>query len=359
MSATNVERQRLDFIDVARGGAAIVVLLEHALHACFPAYKTFSESYFMLGEVAIFVFFMISGFVIPMSLEEGRGVANFWTRRFFRLMPIYWLSLALAFICLPLGLPGPSNVSAGDWKSWLANVFLLQERLDRPAVLGVYWSLHYELGLYVVFSILAGCKLLGRIGVWAFVSFLVFRAIPFSSLSRGTPAVLTYHQAILLAVAFGFLAYRFVSGRFSRTVFYSLTAGVFAVLLVRWTANRLYFPTAQSFDVLLRWTMTLGLACGAFIFLLEAPPHWMPRIGCWLGRRSYPIYLLHPMAESFLWVLNWPSWAYLLGSVILAIAFADIAHRLVERPAINFGRWLERRSTATVAKSRVELKRAA
>jgi peptidoglycan/LPS O-acetylase OafA/YrhL len=343
MSTTATHRRRLDFIDVARGVAAMIVLLEHALHGVFPAYKQFSEAHFMVGEAAILTFFMISGFVIPMSLEEGRSVATFWKRRCFRLLPVYWLSLVTAWLCFPLGLPGPTNVPPNDWMSWLANAFLLQERLDRPAVLGVYWSLHYELNLYIAFSVLALSGILGRIGVWTFVAVLIARALPISSLTRGTPAVVTYNQAILLAAAFGFIAYRYVAGKMSRAGFYTLAAGVLGVVLFRWTFNRFYFPTSESAAGLLRWTATLGLAGGAFILLLETPPHRLPRVGCWLGRRSYPIYLLHPMAGGFIWVQNWHPVPFLFGAIALTLLFAEMAHRFVERPAIALGRRLEAR----------------
>ncbi len=64
-------RVRLDFLDVARGAAALLVLVEHGLHECVPGYLEFSKRNVVVGQAAILVFFMISGFVIPMSLEEG------------------------------------------------------------------------------------------------------------------------------------------------------------------------------------------------------------------------------------------------------------------------------------------------
>src|SRR5436189_243529 len=64
---------RLDFLDVARGVAALLVMVEHGLHSSLPGYFEQSKSSIIIGQAAILVFFMISGFVIPLSLEEGRS----------------------------------------------------------------------------------------------------------------------------------------------------------------------------------------------------------------------------------------------------------------------------------------------
>ena len=71
-------QKRFEFRDVARGVAAMLVLVEHGLHLCLPGYLQLSRAYIVTGQAALLVFFMISGFVIPMSLVQGKSDAQLW-----------------------------------------------------------------------------------------------------------------------------------------------------------------------------------------------------------------------------------------------------------------------------------------
>jgi peptidoglycan/LPS O-acetylase OafA/YrhL len=158
-------RERLDFLDAARGGAAMLVLAEHGLHACVPGYLEFSRANVIIGQAAIVVFFMVSGFVIPMSLEGGGSNATFWLRRFFRLFPVYWLSIALAYAYLRAGgTLGGVGVKLSDTASWLSNLVLAQGCLNRPNVWEVFWTLPYELMIYAACSVLFLFGLMRRVG---------------------------------------------------------------------------------------------------------------------------------------------------------------------------------------------------
>ena len=74
---------RLAELDTLRGIAAIMVLLLH-----FGIFK--------YGGAGVDLFFIISGFVIFMSIERSRNLKAFWRSRFVRLYPSYWLSIAIA-----------------------------------------------------------------------------------------------------------------------------------------------------------------------------------------------------------------------------------------------------------------------
>src|SRR6266480_3962126 len=87
---------RLGFLDVARGLAALLVLLSHAF-GHLPAAAA-------LGRTGVLLFLVVSGFIIPASLEQGGSNARFWLRRFFRLFPLYWASIALAYAGCRAGL---------------------------------------------------------------------------------------------------------------------------------------------------------------------------------------------------------------------------------------------------------------
>ncbi len=86
--------RRFDFIDSARGIAALAVIAEHLYEARSPWFYTFSQTGFSLGAFGVTLFFLVSGFIIPVSIEKA-GLKRFWIARVFRLYPLYWLSLGL------------------------------------------------------------------------------------------------------------------------------------------------------------------------------------------------------------------------------------------------------------------------
>src|SRR5438128_3067363 len=107
------ESTRLDFLDGLRGFAALVVFLSHAIGRVSPAFHDFTYSRFDMGSFGVTVFFLCSGFIIPVSLERQGSLRSFWLRRIFRLYPLYWFSIALFLLCYLAGLnPLPHDFEA-------------------------------------------------------------------------------------------------------------------------------------------------------------------------------------------------------------------------------------------------------
>jgi len=77
---------RLGYLDTLRGISAVVVVIHH-LHLGFARNLPFD-----LGKFGIFMFFAISGYIIPKTLRPGptwETVKAFVIKRFFRLYPTY------------------------------------------------------------------------------------------------------------------------------------------------------------------------------------------------------------------------------------------------------------------------------
>ena len=74
----------------------------------------------------------------------------------------------------------------------------------------------------------------------------------------------------------------------------------------------------------------------------------------WIGRRSYGIYLIHPLALTVCTKLvpdGVPARALVvgIGCLVLTLVASDVAHRLVEQPFIRLGRrWSARPGTERV-----------
>jgi peptidoglycan/LPS O-acetylase OafA/YrhL len=142
---------RYDHIDALRAFAALLVLWRHAEGLFDPAGLTafgkWAFSFIDPGRVGVVLFFAVSGFVIPSSLQGTRveGTRKFLIRRFFRLYPAYWLSIPIGWLAIhwlggePLA---PLTI--------IANTTMLHELFGFPDVIGVYWTLVLELAFYAL-----------------------------------------------------------------------------------------------------------------------------------------------------------------------------------------------------------------
>lgn len=336
-------KERLGFLDVARGVAALFVLAEHGLGACFPELVPSVLGNGSLGRAGVILFLIISGFIIPASLEQGGSNARFWLRRFFRLFPAYWLSIAVAY---GYGLlPGPSDLEvslgAGDW---LLNLTMLQGFFGRPNVWGVFWTLQLELLIYVSCSLLFAARLLRRADQIACLAFLAYAVIGLARpLCFGKPFGINGQRFLYFAPLVGLVAHSFTTGRFGRSAL--LTGGVCQIFMVGaiWSLNHALFPLEMTSSCLGELACTWGIAYACFFLLLALRSCTMPAAGCWLGRISYSVYLLHPFVLVVLSRAQLPPWAFLSGLLLGTLILAQTSYWLVELPGIALGRALERR----------------
>src|SRR4030095_2287642 len=98
MSTSTPGKIRIGELDALRGLAALAVMIFHYTghygknvgHVDRPLLEL------ALGNYGVQLFFMISGFVIFMTIEKTRTAMDFVVTRFSRLYPAYWASLLIA-----------------------------------------------------------------------------------------------------------------------------------------------------------------------------------------------------------------------------------------------------------------------
>lgn len=339
MEVSSRPGDRLAFLDVARAVAAGLVVLAHGLHQCVPGSLDWCLANLEPGRAGVVSFLLISGFVIPPSLERT-SQGRFWLRRLFRLWPAYWLSIAAASAYLAFA--GPSPALPDDPRAWAANLTMLQGFFGVRDVWDVFWTLRLELLVYASCSALAACGLLSRVGLRAGVALLLlYFAFAMSRPLRGKP--FPYHEPWLLYLAplMGLIARRYWEGRVGRRPFYAFVVAQPAALVCVWAAHLLWLPDHANTPLL--WTMLCnwGLAYVCFLGLLELRHRRMPAAVAWAGRVSYPVYLLHPLVLLLLAPLALPAWAHLPALFALSLLLATLAHSAVETPGIALGRSAE------------------
>ena len=92
---------RIIELDALRGIAAIFVLIYHYTYRYNSLYGhsgILEELGFYWGKQGVQLFFMISGFVIFLSLNHLKKPMDFIVSRFSRLYPPFWIAIACTFL---------------------------------------------------------------------------------------------------------------------------------------------------------------------------------------------------------------------------------------------------------------------
>lgn len=331
------DRGRLEELDALRGLAALGVVIYH--------YTTFYQWQhghqqplgfgFPAGNYGVHLFFLISGFVIFMTLDRARSAADFAVSRFSRLFPAYWTALALtALVVYAIGMPQQRP----DVATLLANTTMLQEILGFEDVDGSYWTLQVELFFYAQMLCWFSLRQLHRIP-WVVAGWLLLTLGYALALRKGWH--FSYTARVLLNLlyipyfALGILFYRLHVARGSRAV------NVAIILACLVTIRVAYEPV--YFAVALFCTAVFGL-------FLAGGLRWLrQRVFLFFGAISYSLYLLH-QAIGFAVIhrlerLGVHSLAAISLALGLAVALATVLNRCVERPAMRAirQRWQARR----------------
>lgn len=338
---------RLAELDALRGIAAMAVVLFHYFtkyeelfgHNTPPVFSLPWGSYdgvhlFSLGHYGVNLFFMISGFVIFMTLERTKAPMDFVVSRFSRLFPAYWAAVALTFsVVFVLGLPG-KEVS---FAQALANFSMVQSFFNVPHVDGVYWTLEVELLFYAWAFLAYRLGWLHRVHALLLAA-MALRLIYFlaAEFFRVDLPWIVSRYLILNFIAWfsiGVMVYRLsgrASGHCTRRADLSVVACAIALL-----------ATVHSL-----WIGLLALALSAVLW--GAASGHLPWLGnrvlLGLGTISYTLYLVH---ENIGWAVmrpiqaaGWSSKLSILVALILSLVLATLLTWLIERPAMA---WIRKR----------------
>lgn len=313
---------RLRTLDGLRGLAALSVLLFHYTVA-FPRF--FQDALpalfsFEIGAYGVHLFFVISGFVILMSLERSQG-RGFIRSRFLRLYPVFWASLLLTSVVLAQSSWTDFSPSVFDA---FANFGMLHDYLKAEPFDGVYWSLSYELGLYFFLYMIFRTK--NERWVSWLPAYMAASTVMFSFLAPFIP------HPLHLALVFNKYGYLFGCGL---ALFLIRQNGVKPQWLLVLVAAPLIAMIEDGVGGGLVVALIVALSSGAVLVptrfsLLQTP------VLLFLGTISYALYLTHQMIGYDLLVrLETAGWPWLAAFLVTSGVMVCIASALtfgVERP---------------------------
>jgi len=155
------EAQRLDGAQILRAVAAGAVLVHHTLQQSNGATSRLAPHWLTTaGAAGVDLFFVISGFIMAWIAfrRPGRepGPGRFVVDRLTRIVPLYWLCCAAMLALAAVGFLRSADLSPGS----VVQSLLLIPHEGR--LLGVAWTLEYELLFYAVFALFLPLRSLTR-----------------------------------------------------------------------------------------------------------------------------------------------------------------------------------------------------
>jgi len=333
-----------------RAVAVGLVALAHWTLADFP-----------LGEVGRLPLFVLSGYLISGIIWKnniywggasgwGRRLGIFYTRRFLRIIPPYYVALALGAL-LPLA-------ALHQYPGWFllpASNLLCYQLRHWPEGVGHYWSMAVEEQFYLLWPLLLGFIKRRAGWLWLLVVFSVaYRAYSVCYQVPATPVFATVMlPASLDLFALGALLRLHTAA--ARGAAAPAAPWPAWPALATWAAwALLWLGTRQSLPAEQLWIIAypiLGAVAGYFTlrWLMRSPPQarWLAHPGAqWLGQRSYGLYLYHLMLPVFYQRLvyhllpaasPWRQWwlgplPTVLVLTPLALALCAVSWRWLEAP---------------------------
>ncbi len=351
---TITAKPRLDYLDSIRALAALGVAYMHS-SLSLVAFARPAETgivhalthFVDTGKIGVIAFFLVSGFVIPMSLRTGvpgaQALRDFALGRFFRLYPAYWLSVALAFFTYFHG-----SFAQCSLRRLILNSTMFQGFFGGISInmVGVYWTLQIEWLFYILCMLLLALGWISRPGRILAVCFACM-------LCALTLAVLRFasHRAWPVAAPLGLSVMLVGTLWRMHTVDGSPAARRYArlAIVIFVTAIPLISVLAYSFnagydETWYRYTLCYWFAVAAFLLLTgRLRITWKPLT--MVGRASFSLYLFFEFVQMLmLRTLPYRGIAarslhlWLLMEAVVACAFSWILYTCLESPCIALGR---------------------
>ena len=314
-------------LDALRGIAALAVVAFHYTTQYGQQYGHATPLGFGFppGNYGVNLFFLISGFVIFMTLERTRTAMDFVVSRFSRLYPAYWAAMALtALVVYKLGMPA-QQVTPHDL---ILNLTMFQQILGAEHLDGSYWTLQVELFFYaqmLLWFVLGQLKRIHFIIVlWLVLAVcygeVVQHHLHFSYLAR--ELLILRHIPFF---ALGILFYRLRTRPQEKLLNFAMIGLCLAAIGVAYPITFLWVALA---------------CCGIFLLFVYNLLAWLrSAFFVFLGSISYSLYLLH-QAIGFALIkrleqMGLPSLAACLLTVAIVLCLASALTYGVERPALR------------------------
>nr|WP_262898178.1 acyltransferase [Niastella soli] len=304
-----------------RGIAATMVCFFHFIDTKGYIDNADIKSIFRIGHSGVYIFFVISGVVIPLSMIRGgyryRNWGNFMLKRLIRLEPPYLVCIVLTLIYFQLRVFVPTatdiNLTPKTTDIFLHLGYLIPF-YHGQWVLEVFWTLAVEFQYYLVLSLLLPVALTGN-KIYRYCFYLILLSIPF--LLPNKEFFPLHAPLFLMGILYTFLQMNIIESR-----------ECFLLTLLCIAVSVMVSPVIH---------VIAGLAT---ILIIHFLPNLTTPVLEFLGKISYSLYLLHLITGKAL--INVLSHKFSAGyqiTIIIIIGYlfsvlsAWVFYKIIENPA--------------------------
>ncbi|GAA2605170.1 hypothetical protein Adu01nite_36960 [Paractinoplanes durhamensis] len=378
------------WLDALRAVAALLVVYAHFTHFLFRDVRAFTSSWLNAGVAGVMLFFLVSGYIIPASLERHGDLRRFWVARAARLFPLYLAVGVAVVLVLPVAPYLKEHPAAGT----IAHLTMLPQFSGYDLVTPVMWTLSFEMAFYLL---VAGLFALGAhrasapIAVVLAVAAVATVPLPprqlFSPmlplaiaavLIAGLAGLLSKRRAAVVAGALALIAlvlallfasqdpshvwdgllipavmftgtaiYRAEKGQIRKRHAAVAAAAVSVACLINWFAE-LRSLNALTPVYMTRAVITLVIIGGSFAIGFACRHRRVPRSLAWVGVISYSLYLIHVpvfvlagpwLRDHFHGAAQIPAATVFLAALL---GLSWLAYRYIELPGQRLGKRYDR-----------------
>lgn len=342
---------KLNSIQYLRAFAALLVVASHAVKEVSHANMQDTLNITLLGQFGVDVFFVISGFIMYyVTVNSSNSLTSsivFLQKRFIRIVPIYWL-LTVITISISIFLSQLKNNNYLDF-NYIASSFMFIPALrasdgNITPVLGLGWTLNYEMFFYCIFAVLL---LLPRKYLLV-SSTAIFFVIVLAGFNIEKSSVITWYwsRPIILEFILGL----FIASLFTKGYLLSRLQGliVFSSGIFIWIYSSSLVTASSPEYRFWCWGISASLIVASVMLTKRMSTDQSPTIftiiGTRIGDASFSLYLSHMFVLRALTMFlpieilgNAYSFIYLALSLLLSLVIAELMFKLIEQPTNKIG----------------------
>jgi peptidoglycan/LPS O-acetylase OafA/YrhL len=332
-----MQKARYGEIDALRGIAAILVVVFH-----FSKAKT--DSIFLrFGVTGVDLFFIISGFVILMTLEKTRHWKDFVISRLSRLYPTYWTCVTLtAIIVIPkFFMKVPSTKLA---LLYVANLSMFQQYFRFADLDAPYWTMLVEM-IFYIFMLLVfltrQLKNIEMIGALLLVPILVYGTDWFRNAHAHTFENIRFYIPLVNHFPLFFTGILFYKIKFNggSLLRYILLLSSFIVQLFLFNdggRSYMFIAFMPYVFMLIVYYVVFSVYVNGYLSFIK----WKPLL--FLGSVSFSLYLFHEvfgtevLIPNLIKIFGLNYWVAAFVALLVVIAIAYLISVVVEKPAMAY-----------------------
>lgn len=366
---------RIDFANTLRGFAAVAVLISHyygvfwssraavevitnapalpmETHAV-PGYVLWLHAFplFNWGAYGVALFFIISGFVIPFSLQKMSFI-GFSVNRILRIIPTYIVGFTITLLAIFIS----TEYFSRDWPFTGREVLIhyipgIRDILWSRGIDGIVWTLEIEMKFYLVCAMLIGWFRRQSLKVFiAPVVLFVFalwlnRLIPV----WGNTNAFAWQLAMTYMTVSQYIIYMFIGvlfhflhlGRIDASKAHLGIGALFAMFCIHWWAG----PYSANLGI--AWSYAFALLTFAFSYSFQNL-FKSNRIFEFLADISYPLYVIHGVAGyialRIMLEMGFKAWVSLFVVTAICLMSSWLLHIFVETPSQKLGKRIAAKS---------------